>query len=91
MSAAPGVFTTSRSSSYSTRVSSAALTSCSSEASLGCTSTTVVPRSPALIRTSPMARSMVAEIGAGVSKVGMVMASCGVSFERRVGQRTQPV
>ena len=76
-----GALTRSRSSAYSMRVSSAALTSSSLDASLGCTSTTVVRRSPALIRTSPTARSIVAEIGSGVSKVGMALPSWKVRFE----------
>ena len=53
--------------SYSTRVCSAALTSCSFEASLGWTSTIVSRRSPAMIRTSPTTTSTFAVIGSGVS------------------------
>ena len=62
-------------SAHSTRVSSAALRSSRLDASLGCTSTTVASRSPARIRTSPMTRSIVAEIGSGVAKVGIGMFS----------------
>ena len=96
-----GALTSSCPSAYSTRVCSAALhvLVVGRVARAG-------PRRPcrrgrsALIRTSPTARSMVAEIGPGVSKVGMAMPSCvgqvragglagGAAGSR--GQRTQPV
>ncbi len=90
-----GALTSSCSSANSTRVRSAALRSSSFVASLGSTSTTVASPLPALIRTSPMARSMVAEIGFGVSKVGMAVSSSWVMSligERPdAPQRTQPV
>jgi len=58
---------------YSTRVCSAARTSGSWDSSLGRISTAVSSRSLAVMRTSPTASSATAEIGSGVSKVGMVV------------------
>ena len=75
-----GALTSSWPSVYSTRVSSAALTSSSLAGSLGRTSTTVAPRSVGGDPQSPRPRSIVAVIGSGVSKVGMGMSSCKVRF-----------
>ncbi len=58
-----GAFTSRCPSAHSTRVWSAARTSSALEGSLGRTSTTVAPRSPAVMRTSPTTIPTVAEIG----------------------------
>ena len=74
-----GARTSSLPAAYSTRVCSAARTSWSCEASLGRISTTVSPRSLAVMRASPTTRSITAAIGSGVSKVGMVIPPDGLA------------
>jgi hypothetical protein len=72
-----GVLTSSRAASYSTQVCSAARTSWSWDGSPGRTLTTVSTRSLAVIRISPARRSIVTEMGSGMTKLGTTIPSEG--------------